>query len=263
MTTILFPLIPAEDLPSWWGWTPDRGDTVTMADYLNNPGMSAPDRLAAEYGHDDNYASDDQGACASWYRLTDGMRVAFTLACGSGELVKPYAYVRSDDHGFWDIMFADTEAQVCQWLAMWRDENEPHSDDDYADDGETLLVDNARDWEGWDEFTSSYVACAFWSSTGDDGAPLDANYSPEDLSDGARKSIEDDCAAFMFHHYNSLQAVGTIARHGHDFWLTRNRHGAGFWDRGYGDIGEYLSDAAKVYGESNLYVGDDGKVEVS
>jgi hypothetical protein len=50
------------------------------------------------------------------------------------------------------------------------------------------------------------------------------------------------------------------ARAGHDFWLTRNGHGAGFWDRGLGDLGERLSKAAKVYGEVYLYPGDDGKV---
>jgi hypothetical protein len=56
-------------------------------------------------------------------------------------------------------------------------------------------------------------------------------------------------------------------RSGHDFWLTRNRHGAGFWDRWFGDspqakLGNLLSDAAHVYGSCDLYVGDDGKVEV-
>src|SRR5215213_9921810 len=47
---------------------------------------------------------------------------------------------------------------------------------------------------------------------------------------------------------------------GHDFWLTRNRHGAGFWDRGLGDLSNRLSDASKVYGEVDLYVGDDGQI---
>ena len=49
-------------------------------------------------------------------------------------------------------------------------------------------------------------------------------------------------------------------RAGHDFWLTRNGHGAGFWDRGLGDLGDRLSAAAKVYGECDLYPGDDGLI---
>ena len=48
---------------------------------------------------------------------------------------------------------------------------------------------------------------------------------------------------------------------GHDFWLTRCGHGAGFWD---GDRPEpaatVLTKASKAYGEVDLYIGDDGKV---
>ena len=47
---------------------------------------------------------------------------------------------------------------------------------------------------------------------------------------------------------------------GHDFWLTRNRHGAGFWDRGLEFVGINLTDAAHAWGEFNLYVGDDGLI---
>ena len=31
----------------------------------------------------------------------------------------------------------------------------------------------------------------------------------------------------------------------HDYWLTRNGHGVGFWDRGLGDVGVMLSDLAE------------------
>jgi hypothetical protein len=42
---------------------------------------------------------------------------------------------------------------------------------------------------------------------------------------------------------------------GHDLWLTRNRHGAGFWDRGLPKaVGEALSTAARNMGEIHLYV---------
>ena len=39
---------------------------------------------------------------------------------------------------------------------------------------------------------------------------------------------------------------------GHDFALTRNRHGAGFWDRGLGEIGDMLTDECKPYGAHTL-----------
>ena len=47
---------------------------------------------------------------------------------------------------------------------------------------------------------------------------------------------------------------------GHDLWLTRNRHGAGFWDRGLGEIGDKLTETAVTYGGVTLYFGGDGKI---
>jgi hypothetical protein len=47
---------------------------------------------------------------------------------------------------------------------------------------------------------------------------------------------------------------------GHDFWLTAQGHGVGFWDRGYKN-GDTLSKACKGLKTEHLYVykGDDGK----
>ncbi len=51
---------------------------------------------------------------------------------------------------------------------------------------------------------------------------------------------------------------------GHDLWLTRNRHGTGFWDRGLGALGDRLADAARSLGEADSWVmaDDDETVEV-
>lgn len=75
-----------------------------------------------------------------------------------------------------------------------------------------------------------------------------------------------DAIDFLAANFEMLASVGGSARfgrweqHGHDFALTRNGHGAGFWDRGYGDIGDALTDACKPYGEHNLYVDADDKI---
>jgi hypothetical protein len=42
--------------------------------------------------------------------------------------------------------------------------------------------------------------------------------------------------------------------------LTRNGHGAGFWDRGIGDRGDRLTAAAHAWGEFELVIGDDRKI---
>ena len=114
-----------------------------------------------------------------------------------------------------------------------------------------------------------YIECALWSSTdnADDsgGAPLDDNYGAEDVSEETMEASRKDCAAFLWYNRKDIrefmQVTGRDLEHvGHDFWLTRNSHGAGFWDRGAGDVGDRLSDAAHVYGGVDLYVGDDGKI---
>ncbi|UTN91454.1 hypothetical protein SEA_OUTIS_91 [Gordonia phage Outis] len=43
---------------------------------------------------------------------------------------------------------------------------------------------------------------------------------------------------------------GNVWEHfGHDYLLTRDGHGAGFWDRGLGELGDYLTSIADAAGE--------------
>lgn len=49
---------------------------------------------------------------------------------------------------------------------------------------------------------------------------------------------------------------------GHDLWLTQNRHGAGFWDRGLGADGDVLTQRAHPYGEMNVMPLDDGTLVI-
>lgn len=50
---------------------------------------------------------------------------------------------------------------------------------------------------------------------------------------------------------------------GHDFFLTRERHGAGFWDRGFGNDGQILTEKCHEFGESSPYMGDNNLIYVS
>jgi hypothetical protein len=118
-----------------------------------------------------------------------------------------------------------------------------------------------------DRFIQGYITCALWSSTDesreDGGDPLDDNYSIEDIAPETLAKMEADCNAFVLANLDDLMEYNEerdAAHAGHDFWFTRNGHGAGFWDRGLGELGERLSKAAKVYGSVHLYVGDDEQV---
>lgn len=124
-------------------------------------------------------------------------------------------------------------------------------------------------WSGrieQEKFLAAYIDCALWSSTDnvDDsgGEPLDANHDRSDLSDACLAEFKNDCASFQESNADDLADID-IEQAGHDFWLTRNGHGTGFWDRGLGDLGERLSKACKPYGSVDLYVGNDGEVHCS
>ncbi len=44
---------------------------------------------------------------------------------------------------------------------------------------------------------------------------------------------------------------------GHNIWLSRNHHGTGFWDRGWGEVGDKLHKIAQQLGPRSLYVEND------
>jgi hypothetical protein len=83
-----------------------------------------------------------------------------------------------------------------------------------------------------------------------------------ELSNEARVTALQDC--YRFEQENS-ELIGTdSAAAGHDFWMTRNGHGVGFWDGDWEEpAGELLTKAAKEFGELWVYVGDDGLVYFS
>jgi hypothetical protein len=117
-----------------------------------------------------------------------------------------------------------------------------------------------------------YIATALWSSTDGDDGNLDDNYSISDLAPETLKKAKADLESFVA----DVEKEGLLEPYlqefdmtdlAHDFWLTRNGHGAGFWDRSYdndeeGNLGDKLTEIAKKYREQDWYVGDDGKIYI-
>jgi len=143
-----------------------------------------------------------------------------------------------------------------------------------------------------DHELKQYIATAMWTTNADHLDPegtgaagrLEDHCEPEDIAPEALASMREDLENFIrgpechedasdediAAHERALdfwQAELGAGQIGHDFWLTRNGHGAGFWDRfttGVAEtFGHYLTVQAKAFGESYLYVGDDGQVYVS
>lgn len=131
-----------------------------------------------------------------------------------------------------------------------------------------------------EDFIQGYMGCALWQAPEDEkGKNLD-EFSIFDFDPKSEAEIREECADFVKANEKDLDLYeqtifavrsgknsggdgGSAAEYaGHDFCLTRNGHGAGFWDRGLGALGDRLTKAAKVYGEFFIYAGDDGKVHV-
>lgn len=112
-----------------------------------------------------------------------------------------------------------------------------------------------------------------WSETDENSEPLDLNYTIQDFDEDslnrlyikfekfkeqATEKIEEDCEDledfYLSSHPDPVE---------HDFILTANHHGAGFWD---GDwmkgVEKILTDAAHAVGEINVYVGDDKQLYI-
>jgi hypothetical protein len=113
-----------------------------------------------------------------------------------------------------------------------------------------------HDFVGIDAFTRGYLECALWLT---DPEPGSGEWSEHDdwtianlNPDNVRQAI-DDCHRFQTESQIDLDEIdddlGRDAAHaGHDFYLSRNGHGTGFFDRGSQDVWRRLQDAARAYG---------------
>lgn len=117
-----------------------------------------------------------------------------------------------------------------------------------------------------------YATAALWSSSDSHdptgGEYLDENYGVGDIHPDSAADHRQQCESFVSANWSALtwavSRPGYSWEHvGQDLWLTRNGHGAGFWDRGLGSYGLRLTDAAKACGSSDPWVDKAGKVHLS
>ena len=112
-----------------------------------------------------------------------------------------------------------------------------------------------------DTIVDHYLTAAIF--TAGDGE-LDA-YSPSDFTQESRDAAKHDIEEFL--KKAAERGIDTSMWSdellGHDFSLTRNGHGAGFWDRGYpNDIGRRLTSNAHAYGSCDVCLSNDGKLRI-
>lgn len=111
----------------------------------------------------------------------------------------------------------------------------------------------------YQEFEKAFIAALLWSSTMDDETPFDeigSGIADFDLESAER--LRQECRSFLAQAGERIQP-GQYSQAGHDFALTRNHHGAGFWDRAevYGKKNaNKLTELAHTFMELNLYTND-------
>jgi hypothetical protein len=119
--------------------------------------------------------------------------------------------------------------------------------------------------EQTDTFIKSYIEAMLWANvcweteTGDAPAGQEARLTRQQESDLAK-----DARDFLAKNETDIASLRDFTsdpygQSGHDFALTRNHHGAGFWDRGYGAVGKRLTRASEAYGEANIFASIDDR----
>jgi len=116
-----------------------------------------------------------------------------------------------------------------------------------------------------------YLECAIWTeeerleeenTEGYEGEIKDlipeADLNINNFSDDSKIKAYEDIKLFLKYAGDSVDGIDE-EQLGHDIWLSRNHHGAGFFDRGYDDdIEKILMDSAHKIGSVDIYLGDDG-----
>lgn len=127
------------------------------------------------------------------------------------------------------------------------------------------IVDSALEtllWSEGEEYDENDIVIGMWDESYDyaDATPeLRASIKAEIIHLDTGDLDGDDPILNKYrdalHAYIKVRGAGDF---GHDMTLTRNGHGAGFWDRGLGDIGDVLTEWAEHLGTLHVFHDRDG-----
>ena len=128
-------------------------------------------------------------------------------------------------------------------------------------------------------FLRSYLAAAMCTTTNEEDDSQDCN----EVSEDSLECATEDCKKFLDENYETIVAgdVGEFTQKlmnregtpkwqavmdaaGYDFWMTRNRHGVGFWETPDWpeEVGEKLTEAAHKMGEVDTHQGEGRTLEM-
>jgi hypothetical protein len=114
-----------------------------------------------------------------------------------------------------------------------------------------------------DEFFAGFLDAAFWTTLDENEDVLHRRYNFSDVTATARDALYENCCEFVEEAQALLRrrywrgnssGCSLSEGAGHDFWLTRNRDGVGFWDGDWiEEVGEALTRLSYAYKSISLY----------
>jgi len=114
-----------------------------------------------------------------------------------------------------------------------------------------------------DDFTLEYLSTAMWADTPEDFDKSQWDDPRDSIGYESLMRAYLDCQVFQRQISRLDTSKHDDSQMAHDFWLTRQGHGAGFWDGDYKEpLATELTKLAKWHGTRDLYIGDNGKVSI-
>ncbi len=227
-----------------------------------------------------------------FYRVAAGLLIGATECETVEDVVTYYCRHRGEEWNAYGAVGPDADRERADWSA-WHVRHAYPCDTcgsyTFAEDTWTPARCGNCSADLWAdverEAVAGYVDCALWAGldwtvTTEHGGdetnprPLDDAYGADDITPDALDEIREDVGAFLRQWWPLASAAGwSAATFGHDYYLTRNRHGAGYWDRAWPtlpgfpeadpatiDAGDELTTAAHLEGGAELEPDDAGRL---
>lgn len=231
----------AEEALEWWG--------------------RYPDSIEALVSLSDDTASDEHGNVIGHVEWQYHPALKIMLA-GSNGLVYSTRHAKqaSGWHKFY-VVDAEKETQRIFKRRLQASNKATKMNTPSNETGTTDMTNQAQ----MEKFIQAYQTALIWSQ----GEAFDENdellgfYEDFEVSDELVADCEAQAASFFIKYKETIdKAVSssfeyTYEQAGHDFALTRNGHGVGYWDRDLGTVGDELTEYAQKERSVYVYIGDD------
>lgn len=149
-----------------------------------------------------------------------------------------------DDEKIGNLDYYAVRTIVVEWF-------NDHDKGDWLSDERVAFITSMAD---------SAIESLMDSASFENNERLDEVYGVFDISAGTAREFIGECADFSSAQWDSVSRFAAKDV-GHDFTMTRNGEGVGFWDGDYPEpYATTLTDASKTYNEFSLYVGDNGTI---